>query len=135
MCVIRSSEHFNSDIFTKIGVKDTKVSILKQHKLKKRSEYQKAYHKTDKQVLRRKVTKQVRAHLIGKDAKKSTRHKTDKMKPTEVTITRQKRTKTTSKCANCGCYGHTKAACAEPLMKKVKITSNISVKDINDMFK
>ena len=135
VCGIRSSEHFNSDIFTKIGVKDTKVSILKQHKLKKRSEYQMKYHNSDKQILRRKVTKQVRAHLIGKDEKKSTRHKTNKMKPTEVSITKHKRPKTTSKCANCGCYGHTKTACAEPLMKKVKITSKISVKDINDMFK
>ena len=60
----------------------------------------------------------MRDHLIGKDEKKSTRHKTDKIKPIEVSIMKQKRTKTPFKCAHYGCYGHTKAACAEPISKK-----------------
>ena len=87
---MRNNIDFNNDIPKSIGVKMISLSRCEKNKAFKRNEYQKRYHKSDNQVIRRKATKQGRAHLIGKDEKKNDHHKTEKMKPIEKMTTTKK---------------------------------------------
>ena len=83
---LRSNPDFTSVVRDKAGVLpciQRDLSMKRIHKLREQSQI---FHKTEKQKQRRKVTKQVRAHLMGKDEKKSERHVTDKVKPLTASI-------------------------------------------------
>ena len=115
----------------------SRIGKMKSMRIKAREKYQQEYHKSSTQIQRRKISKQIRAHLMGTDEKHNERHKTEKMKPTEKsknTIKKGNNIKLKC-CPNCGIPGHTKSECAEPLLKKAKVKSIITVDDIHCMFK
>ena len=69
--------------------------------------------KTPDYKARRMCSKNVKLTQVGKDAKSTTRHKSEKMAPTDnVRDTVTTAPKKQKKCGNCGVTGHTKAQCA-----------------------
>ena len=66
-----------------------------------KSTSQELYHATNQQKQRRKVIKQVRAYLMGKDEKKSEQYSPDKLKVTE-SIRKKLKPKKARKCGNFG---------------------------------
>ena len=79
---LRSNANFTSDLIEHIGLVPSHIRNEMKLKIKKNKEYQSKYHKEEKQIHRRKCTKAVRDHLMGKEESKKGKHKTDKMKPT-----------------------------------------------------
>jgi hypothetical protein len=62
---------------------------------------------------RRMYSKNLKLIQVGKDAKSTNRHKSEKMAPTDnVRDTAAAAAKKQKKCGNCGLTGHTKAQCA-----------------------
>ena len=66
-------------------------------------------------------SKNLKLLQVGKDAKSTTRHKSEKMAPTDnVRDTAAIATKKQKKCGNCGLTGHTKVQCAATEREKPK---------------
>ena len=80
---LRSNKSFTQTIRIKAGVLPSLESDHQMAVLNKIKEQFRVYHATDFSKKRRKVTKQIRAHLMGKDEKKTERHSPDKLKMKE----------------------------------------------------
>jgi len=133
---LRSKTNFTSDLFVKVGVGKTDIGIDKWRRMETRATYQTFYHKQEKQVVRRKVTKKIRDHLMAKDTKHEDRHKSEKLKPSDKPVAKQRKTQTkgTIPCTNCGTCDHTKTECAEPIKQSLSTKVGINVKGIHMMF-
>jgi hypothetical protein len=90
--------------------------------------------KTPEYKARRMYSKNLKLIQVGKDAKSTTRHKSEKMAPTDnVRDTEARAPRKQNKCGNCGFPGHTKAQCAaterERPAKKAKkgVLSNVNL--------
>ena len=67
MAGLRIKANFTSDGLDKVGMGKANIGIYKWRRMETRTMYQKIYHKQESQVVRRKVTKQIRDHLMSKD--------------------------------------------------------------------
>ena len=110
---LRSNPDFTSVVREKAGVLPCFQRDLSMKRIHKSREQSQIFHKIEKQKQRRKVTKQVRAHLMGKDEKKSEKNSTDKVKPLTASI-KQSTAKKARKCGNCGLICHTRVDCVQP---------------------
>ena len=136
---LRSSEDFTSDLMNELKIGSNTIrdnrNIIKQ----KRYQYAQEYKKNDKYIARRKATKQAQAQILGKEQKKTCRHKSEKLKSTvnvEEYEKTSKKKKKTRKCSNCGGEDHTAVICQQPRgeKKKGEKLNGISKDDILDMF-
>ena len=136
VCGLKSNANFTSDILEKMGVLN---SIIRENYMKQKNSekvFQQHYHKSDKQIERRKMATQVRNHLLNKNQNNSGRHQTDKVKPTETSDKSKKRPRKESKCGNCGRIGHTRTKCVEPDSRNIASEENDkAVNNIINLFK
>ena len=131
---LKSNANFTSLIFEKIGVSKSFIRTRYMERKVATRNYHKKYDCSEQQIARRKMTTQVRNHLLQKFEKNSGRHISEKVKPTETTDKSKKRRKK-SKCGNCGKLGHNRTNCVEPDERNKSSENDKAVDSIINLFK
>ena len=83
---LRSNPNFTDEINVAAGISPSKLRVHILTVLKGVKEYNKYCTATHRTMERRRVKRQVQAHLMEKEENKATRHKTEKMNPIESVI-------------------------------------------------
>ena len=136
---LMSNKNFVTNVMDKVGVKKSILRTTHLDSLSERKTYQKKYHASPKQKIRRRLATQIRNHNLGKIESNKNRHKSDKVKPSETvdsfrTKTTRKKRKKKRKCSRCGETTHTTNDCILPSsQKKSKLDTHIE-NLVNDLF-
>jgi hypothetical protein len=115
----QSNKAFGNRILAEGGVEVAKIASRDTHQIKKKNrlEKEKERRRSEPCKQRRMASRQFKLVKLDRDGNSASRHKTDKMHPTDnckVMSSSKPATKSLRKCSNCGISGHTKKDCAKP---------------------
>ena len=88
---MRSDPNFVRNLAAEIGIANTTIAAKKEELRLKRKEYLSTYKQTEKAMFRRKVTKQAKNVLLGRNSRDKCRHEPDKL---NIKTTKKKGSKT-----------------------------------------
>ena len=135
---ILSDKEYTNRVSTDIGINKNTISNIKLSKMVSKKKYHSDYKRTEAAIFRRKLSKQGKNLLLGRNAKDKSRHIPDKLLIKSTPKKRKKKSTSETKCSNCGRPGHTKSDCMEvikkPTKKKRKTADGVSVKEMEDCF-
>jgi hypothetical protein len=120
---LRSNPDFSTQVMERFGINKSDVRIKVQTQFAKRREYWKEWKQSDKYREQRHIRKVVSSAIMGKEAAKSSAHRSGKLNPKDAcqagSLTGQ-RGKNKRTCSNCHEPGHTVENCMEPHYKLPK---------------
>ena len=131
---VRSNVNYCKNLRVKLGVCNSQIRNEKNLKLNQRKLCLMDYSKKESTIERRKMCKQRRNHLMGKDEKSDSKHAPEKLKLKDCAegdkIPKKRRVTT---CSNCNEKGHTKLQCVKPIRKISTSTNEKNKKEVEEI--
>ena len=132
----RSNINYCKNLRVELGLYNSEVRNEKNKKLNHRKLHLIDCSKKESTIERRKMRKQRRNHLMGKDEKSDSKHATEKMKLKDYAegekIQKKRRAIT---CSNCNEKGHAKLQCVKPIRKKDASANEKNKKEVEEIKK